>query len=140
MKRLLAGLAIAVSLLASAAPALAQSTPTPRQMELARELIDASGARQTFETQLRSMFAQMGSSGPDDQKVQQALIKATPQFLDMMVASYARVYTEQELAGIVTFYKSPAGKAMLAKGPQLSQDILRSTLALMPQILAGQGS
>jgi hypothetical protein len=36
------------------------------------------------------------------------------------VQLYAQTYTEDELNGIVAFYKTPAGAAMIAKSPQLS--------------------
>ena len=37
-----------------------------------------------------------------------------PRFIDL----YAETYTEPELDGILAFYKSPAGQAMLNKVPQ----------------------
>jgi hypothetical protein len=45
----------------------------------------------------------------------------------IMVQVYSETYTDQELDGILTFYRSPAGKAMVAKSPQL----MTKTMTLM---------
>ena len=37
------------------------------------------------------------------------------------VAAYNTAYTEPEIDGILTFYKSPSGQALLNKGPQIGQ-------------------
>jgi len=39
-----------------------------------------------------------------------------PQYADL----YAQTYTEEEIDGILAFYQSPAGKAMIAKTPELT--------------------
>lgn len=41
------------------------------------------------------------------------------------VKLYESAYTEEELDGILAFYKSPAGQAMLAKTPQLSAGVMQ---------------
>jgi hypothetical protein len=41
------------------------------------------------------------------------------------VKLYANTYTESEIDGILAFYKSPAGQAMLAKSPQLTQGAMQ---------------
>ena len=43
--------------------------------------------------------------------------RAKPAFIKM----YSETFTESEIEGILTFYKSPAGQAMLQKMPQLIQ-------------------
>jgi uncharacterized protein len=42
-----------------------------------------------------------------------------PQIVDL----YAKAFTEDELSAIVTFYKSPAGTAFLAKAPDINQQL-----------------
>jgi hypothetical protein len=55
---------------------------------------------------------------------------------------YADTYTESELDGILAFYKSPAGQAMLTKAPQLSagtMEIVHSRMgAFQPKMQALQ--
>jgi hypothetical protein len=55
-----------------------------------------------------------------------------------MVEIYASTFTEQEIDGILNFYKSPAGQAMLQKMPQLMQRSMVMTQQvgqeIMPQV------
>jgi hypothetical protein len=54
------------------------------------------------------------------------------------VKLYADTYTEQEMDGIIAFYKSPAGEAMLAKTPVImtkSNELVQQLMATaMPEI------
>jgi uncharacterized protein len=51
---------------------------------------------------------------------------------------YANLYTEEELDGILAFYKSPVGQAFLSKSPEATRQILQLSKqqfdALTPQI------
>jgi hypothetical protein len=47
----------------------------------------------------------------------------------VMVQVYDETYTDQELDGILNFYRSPAGQAMVAKSPQM----MSRTMTLMVQ-------
>jgi uncharacterized protein len=55
-----------------------------------------------------------------------------------MIEIYAATFTEEEIDGILNFYKSPAGQAMLQKMPQLVQRSMAMTQQmaqdLLPQI------
>lgn len=57
-----------------------------------------------------------------------------PRFIDL----YAATYTEPELDGILAFYKSAAGRAMLDKMPQLMQGSMRigqeAVAAMTPEL------
>ena len=50
----------------------------------------------------------------------------------VIIEVYEETYTEDELDGILAFYRSPAGKAFVAKTPQL----LSRTMTLMQQQMA----
>ena len=56
----------------------------------------------------------------------------------MLVKVYADTYTEEEVDGILAFYKSPAGQAMLQKMPALMQRSMavgqQMVADLMPEI------
>jgi hypothetical protein len=55
-----------------------------------------------------------------------------PQFVEI----YMDVFTEDELRSVVTFYKSPAGQALLNKMPQLMQrtmTMMQAQMADLPQ-------
>jgi hypothetical protein len=47
------------------------------------------------------------------------------------VALYAATYSEEELDAIITFYKSPAGQAMLDKTPELTRGSIQIVQARM---------
>ena len=57
-----------------------------------------------------------------------------PEYLDL----YVKTYTEPELDAILTFYKSPAGQAMLTKGTELNaqsvQLVQARMVVLQPQL------
>ena len=61
--------------------------------------------------------------------------KLEPQFTDI----YATVYSEQEVDGLIAFYKSPVGAEMVAKQPEIvdkSQAVTQSLMAqVQPQIM-----
>jgi uncharacterized protein len=56
------------------------------------------------------------------------------------ITVYAETFTEEELRGLVAFYKSPAGKALVKKQPEImrrSMELSRKMMAkVMPQIQA----
>jgi len=56
----------------------------------------------------------------------------------LVVQVYDETYTEDELDGILKFYRSPAGKAMVAKAPQLMSNsmtlMVQQMSTLQPQI------
>lgn len=49
----------------------------------------------------------------------------------IMVQAYSETYTDQELNGILAFYRSPAGQAMVAKSPELMS---KTRTAMMQQM------
>jgi hypothetical protein len=55
-------------------------------------------------------------------------------FKPAIVQIYAEVYTDEELDGILAFYRSPAGRAMLEKMPQLMSRTMAVAQKLMGDI------
>jgi hypothetical protein len=72
---------------------------------------------------------------PDKQKMQQEFVGNSMKVVDdsfgwpvlepAYVKLYADTYTEAELDGILAFYKSPAGQALLTKTPELSGGVMQ---------------
>ena len=56
--------------------------------------------------------------------------RAKPEYMRI----YSETFTEEEIDGILTFYKSPAGQAMLEKMPQLMQKSMAVGQKLMGDI------
>jgi len=54
------------------------------------------------------------------------------------IALYVGTFTEEDLRGLIEFYKSPAGQKFLEKGPELMRKSMeigqRQTLKIMPEI------
>jgi hypothetical protein len=90
--------------------------------QMMKQMIDRARAMQTARASKLDL--------PEDQKAQAEALqnkimqvisdrmsweKLKPQFVQI----YADTYTDEELDGIVAFYKSPAGQAMLAKMPEI---------------------
>ena len=149
LKTWLFGAVGAALLLAS--PVLAQpatgAAPSAHQMEVARELIEVSGAKRMYATAIGPMMNQMmnasvKSDDPDKARMSEAVQAAMrdsmnsffPKLLDASADAYARTYSEEEMEGIIAFYKSPAGQAMLAKAPQLAQNIGQVMIPMLPQL------
>jgi len=121
----------------------------------AAELLKVSNSEQMMEQMLGSMqrlqveqFAKMDlppevrASTAEMQKKTEALVRKMlsweaikPRFVNL----YAATYTEPELDGILSFYKSAAGQAMLNKMPQLMQgsmDLTQEAMAgVMPELM-----
>ena len=71
---------------------------------------------------------------PEKQKIQQEYIDNSMKVVDQQfgwpvlepafLRLYSDAYSESDLDGILAFYKSPAGQAMLAKAPELSSGLM----------------
>jgi hypothetical protein len=118
-------------LLLAAAPALADDASRRAKAE---SLLDLMNMRQMQDQVIASMTQMALSQLPKDgsETAAKAAAEMTEKLMnlissrmnwDAMRAEYSRLYaesfTEEELDGIVTFYRSPAGQAMLAKMPVL---------------------
>ena len=125
---------------------------SPRKLELARELIEAAGGRSQMQNMLRGLGQQIASSASSKlsaaQKTQMgvmveaegdALTKRFPELQEAMAKGYAETYSEQELSDILAFYKSPSGRAMIAKAPAVMQDVMAAVFRMMPEIQRDAG-
>lgn len=131
------------ALLAVAAPAAAQ--PSASHRAAAVEVLEASGSRETY---LRGMELGMQEGGMGEMSpALQAAVREVlndlfrweelqPPFVDL----YTELYTEAELRQIAALYRTPAGRLLVAKGPELamgSQAIVQARLAeVMPEMMA----
>jgi len=79
-------------------------------------------ARQASEEMQKKMMAMIADRLSWD--------KAKPVFIKV----YADTFTEPEIDGILAFYKSPAGQAMLDKMPQLMQKSMAAGQQLMGDV------
>ena len=154
MIRALAALA-ALILISMPPAALAQAReapppPTARQLELAQQILDETGTTKNYETMMRDLFGRItaqsaamtgGSAEAKEfarllnEAITAAIIKIKPQLLAVSVNTYAQTFSEEELAGILAFYRTPVGQAMAAKMPDLARNIADATAKVMPEMM-----
>lgn len=97
--------------------------------------------------QTRTMMQQqVGTSLPPEQQAKVDALQTKlfaviedemswPKLEPAMIDLYAETYTESEIDGILVFYRSPAGQAMLAKTPQLAARSVEMTQGRMQAVM-----
>ena len=106
--------------------------------QMMEQMLDSMQKMQTEQFAKMEVSAEVRASAAEMQKRTEALVRKMlswetlkPRFIDL----YAATYTEAELDGILAFYKSPSGRAMLDKMPQLMQ----GSMAITQEAVAGVG-
>jgi hypothetical protein len=169
MKRIgVGGAALAALLWIGSQPAAAQPAPqpqaqpepaeapapaaSPRQLELAGQLLGATGVDTAMAAMMHNMTAQIAASAnrnlsPQAQAKAEIIAQAedhmfaklTPRIVEMMRTAYARTFSEQELSDLIAFYQTPAGREAVTKMPQLLSSVTSQMLEMMPQIRRDMG-
>jgi hypothetical protein len=128
--------ALFLTLIAGAASA--QKAPTAAQVDLARQIINASGEVHALDPLIPSVmqaaYTNFVQQNPDLQKPLVETMQALqPEFMqkqaevaDMMANAYASHFTEAELKEILAFYNTPTGKKMVGELPKVMQQSLAS--------------
>ena len=130
-------LAAALALACLAGEVRAQA-PTPGALAAARELVTLKGAAAMFNPLIPGVIESAKNSflptNPQLAKplndVALALRKEyearTGEVVDEVAKVYAVHFTEQELKDIIAFYKTPAGKKLVAEEPKVLEDGMRA--------------
>lgn len=145
MKRALA-LVAATLTLSVGAHAWAQTAPaSPAQLALAQRVIQASGVGESS----KEMLASLGRSIPPvgdtaaDQAKARARVDATlaaqsdmiPRLMNAITEAYAENFTPAELNGLLAFYESPTGRALVAKTPVVGRSVAIAAMRLVPDMI-----
>jgi len=140
---------LTIALLVYGVPAHAQETKEAK-IERILDLTNANAIIDQMFNQIKTMTASMlpKDATPEQsakaQEMQNQILdlvkarmswdKIRPQYLTI----YNEVFTEDEISGILAFYESPAGRAMLSKTPTLlskSMSIVQTQMGdLMPEV------
>jgi hypothetical protein len=140
MKRLLMILALVLA----AAPAAAQPEPTPGEVAAVRELLEVSHTRDNFIRGMELGMEQggMGEMTPEIRAVLREFMDEHFRYEDMepdFVRMYADAFTEEEIRGLVAFYRTPLGQRMVQTLPEItaaSQRIVMERLqSAMPELM-----
>ena len=131
------------------------SAEEAQKSALAEELLDAMDAQQTIEKSFElvkqmipAQLKQMGvAENAFSDKAQDAMQKmmdlvmkemSWEKLKDDYIAIYEETFTEEELSGLVTFYKSPIGRKFAEKQPELMKRSMQISqeqmIELMPKI------
>ena len=140
MKYIPASLIIGVTLLWCASPVRADEASKSAKAEELLQLTQGDQMMKMMEPMMKGMLAQMDKDMPAEQRakagemqgkmmalVAVSLSKAKP----ALAKVYADTYTEEEIDGILAFYKSPAGKALLQKMPEVMQRLMPVMMQMM---------
>ena len=92
--------------------------------ELILSLIDASGAREN----MNQMFTQILSQAPADQGQKLREVFSVDEVISQLVPIYDKYFTEDELKGLINFYKSPLGHKLLTVTPLIMQDSMTASV------------
>jgi hypothetical protein len=135
-----------VALLLGTSVALAQDAGKTAKIEEMLRLTKTDEMMQQVMSQMKAMnLQQIQKNLPPDEKAQAAemqrkifdLVNAKmswEKFKPAIVQIYGEVYTDEELDGILAFYRSPAGHAMIEKMPQLMSRTMAVAQKLMGDI------
>ncbi len=134
-KALLA-ITLSATLLAFAAPAMAQEVP-PEQLALARKYIDLTDRAAVFETTMVEIaigsMRQIVQQNPEiSEQTNTAIGKILEEYrgrkselLDQFARVYAVRFTTQELQDIVAFYETPTGQKLSQANSEVNIDLQR---------------
>lgn len=144
MKKLIAVLLLATPLFA----ATLQPNPSQKQRALITELLALTGGNNVARQFIDAMFAQMEPESDGDAQAAErravmtrarTLIREKLDFSaieEKQVLLYAKFFTEEDLAVMVAFYKSPTGRKTLQLVPQLLEESMKLGAELQPQVTA----
>jgi hypothetical protein len=134
------------------APAAASNPPSEATIKQMLEVMQARKLVDSMMTQMDTLMLQMVAQATQGQtippKVQKEIDQQRSEVMAMMkdllaweklVPLYVRVYqktfTQQELDGMLAFYKTPVGAAMIAKMPAVMQNTMEETQSLMGPVM-----
>ncbi len=129
--------AVAAALIALAAPVQAQQKPSPRAMEMAKEIIKITGATSLFTPlipgvieQAKIVFLQQDPSLSKDLNdvaadLRTQLAPRLSEVTDEIARLYAINFTEPELKQLLAFYKSPLGVKLVKDQPIIAESSVR---------------
>lgn len=102
-------------------------------------LIEASGAKRS----MAQMFDQILSQAPPEEKQKIEPLLKVDDIIKELVPVYSQYFNEDELRGLISFYRSSLGQKLLTVTPKLMEDSMRASLeyfkSKMPAEMMGSG-
>lgn len=138
---------LVIALLSSGVVASAQPQPSKEaKIEQLLALTNSTAMVEQILEPLKSMTAQVPGATPQQQEqanaVSSKIMSLTVALLDklrpQMVKIYSETFSDSEIDGMLAFYRSPTGRAMLEKTPALTGRMMTlmqsQMMELMPEI------
>jgi hypothetical protein len=138
-------LIIAVMLIASPSPARADEASKLAKATEMMQIAMGDQMTKSLEQTMKAMMATMGKDMPAEQRAKATEMSEKSMSLAMaafnkarpaLAKAYADTYTEEELDGILAFYRSPIGKSMMQKAPEASQRAMPVIMQVMNEVQA----
>jgi hypothetical protein len=151
MKSLVSAFILGIALLCCASPILADEAGKKAKIEemlqlthydqMMKQILEQMKGMQIEQMKKTDMPAEARAQSEEIQQKTMALVAdrmSYEKFKPIFIQIYAEVFSEEEIDGIISFYKSPAGKAMIEKSPLLMQRVMpmmqKVTADLQPDI------
>lgn len=124
-----------------AAPAAAAPAPSPERLKLANELLVANGEASSFDSIIPTVVEQTAASfvqsNPDlIRELRDVAKQIAPEYearkseiTAILARTYAAKFTDAELNELLTFYRSPTGRKLVAQRQELLDDGLKGIQA-----------
>ena len=131
--------AFMLALAGFAGVAAAQQPPSAAQVQIARDVVEASGASRSFDSIIPGMLQRSINvfvpQNPDLQTpivesirtIAPAFEKRRTEIIDIIARVYATKFTEAELKELLAFYRSTIGKKFVAEQPAVLEESFRRT-------------
>jgi hypothetical protein len=140
MKSILVSLIIGVTLLSCASSVRADEASKSAKAEELLQLTQGDQMMKMMEPMMKGMRAQMDKDMSAEQrakvgemqgKMMELVAGSLSKVKPALVKVYTDTYTEEEIDGILAFYKSPAGKGFLQKMPEVMQRSMPVMMKMM---------
>jgi hypothetical protein len=133
-----------------APPPTASEPVTPEKLALAREVFQITNMKQMMDgmdAMVAGMSQNMVGKLPDAQQRRMAGFRKAlseemrasfvPKLVDQMSEAYAQTFTADELRGILAFYHTPTGEALVQKTPALLRNLMPAMMSDVPDLMRG---
>lgn len=143
MKSIPISLILGLTLLYCASPVRADEASKSAKAEELLRMTQSDQMMKSMEPMVKNMLAQMDPNMPAAQrdkavemqgKMMALVADRMAQVRPALAKVYSDTYTEEELDGILAFYKSPSGKAFLQKMPDVMQRLMPVMMKMMTDL------
>jgi hypothetical protein len=143
--------AIAALAISTASAAWAQAPAeqiAPQKLDLARQVLAASGGEKQMESIMGSMYGAMFRAMPPagspaeqalvtavQQDMQAGMLKTIPALMDASARVYAQNLTDKELQDELAWLQSDSGQSIRRKTPEMMQEMVTATIPIVQKMV-----